>query len=144
MKQNVLLVFVSSAFAQWLGYIRGPTNVSQMCEWMNCWEFVFAFTLKLILPMSQDCKTSLTMGPFILSPNAANLPMALIKSRPDLCCLWTEPGRWNPPPLICLLLSPWKSNREGEGGMKNDLRTTPHHICYGVLSLWQNIAVCCC
>lgn len=95
-------------------------------------------------PCLKIVKTSLTMGPFILSPNAANLPMALIKSRPDLCCLWTEPGRWNPPLLICLLLSPWKSNREGEGGMKNDLRTTPHHICYGVLSLWQNIAVCCC
>lgn len=44
-------------------------------------------------PCLKMVKFSLTLGPFIPFPNAASLPSVLIKSRPDLCCLWSEPGR---------------------------------------------------
>lgn len=140
-------VFVSPASSTVAGTPGGGGVQAMFPECVNegiARKFAFALMFIDFCPGLKTVETSLTLGPSILFVNAASLPTALIENSCDLCCPWSRPGRRNPPSLICLSQSPWKLNREGEVGIKNEWRATPHHIGYEVLSLWQSIAFRCC
>ena len=109
--------------AQWQAHISSRMFSKHVNEWITR-ESVFAFTLKWILPTSQDCKHPTDHGA-IHSISKCCQPAHGSNQEETWFMLPMEWAREMEFSTTDLSLSPWKLNMEGKGGMKNDLRTTP-------------------